>query len=212
MLDLPILLTELAQHRPVFHSEADFQLALAWQIKQQVPSRDLRLEKRAPILAQRVYADIWVTEGASTAVIELKYKTRAVSLQVGDEQFDLLSHAAQDLGRYDFLKDVVRLQEIVAGGTAAVGYAVFLTNDSAYWSAPSKSQFADGLFRIHHGREVSGELSWGATASAGTMKNREAPLTIQGKHQLAWEPYSHFPGPRGEFRYLLVQVAHPTHA
>ena len=65
MLDLPTLLTVLAQQRAVFHSEADFQLALAWQIKQQVPSRALRLEKRAPILAQRVYADIWVTEGAS---------------------------------------------------------------------------------------------------------------------------------------------------
>lgn len=103
----------------------------------------------------------------------------------------------------------MRLQEIVTSGTAAVGYAVFLTNDSAYWSTPSKSELADGLFRIHHGREVSGELSWGATASAGTKKGREAPLMIIGKHQLVWEPYSHFPAPRGELRYLLVQVAHP---
>lgn len=30
MLDLPSLLAALAHHRPVFHSEADFQLALAW--------------------------------------------------------------------------------------------------------------------------------------------------------------------------------------
>jgi hypothetical protein len=37
---------ELRQHRPVFHSEADFQHALAWTAHQSNPSLRVRLETR----------------------------------------------------------------------------------------------------------------------------------------------------------------------
>lgn len=36
-VDLEEALRTLAQLRPVFHSEADFQLALAWHVQQQDP-------------------------------------------------------------------------------------------------------------------------------------------------------------------------------
>jgi hypothetical protein len=206
VFDLPNALTALATERPVFHSEADFQLALAWQLKHQEPSRHVRLEKRAPLLRDRLYVDLWAKEGQEVAAIELKYKTREATFAVGDEEFELFNQAAQDLARYDFLKDVVRLQEVVASGTATVGYAVFLTNDRSYWSPSSRSVLADELFRIHHGRELSGNLIWGATASPGTTKGREAALNIIGPHKLEWSPYSTLAGPRGEFRYLMVQV------
>lgn len=209
VIDLPKALSALATERPVFHSEADFQLALAWQLKQQVPSRHIRLEKRAPLLQERLYVDLWARDGQEVATIELKYKTREAAFVVADEQFELFNQAAQDLARYDFLKDIVRLQQVVASGTATVGYAVFLTNDRSYWSPSSRSVLADELFRIHHGRELAGALTWGATASLGTTKGREATLNIIGPHKLEWLPYSTLPGPRGEFRYLMVQVAPP---
>ncbi len=48
------------------------------------------------------------------------------------ESFTLLDHGAQLLGRYDFLKDVSRLQQVVAVNPAVRGYAILLTNDSSY--------------------------------------------------------------------------------
>ena len=206
MLDLPNLLQSLAVERPVFHSEADFQLALAWEIKRRVPTCDIRLEKCVPFLNRRRYVDIWITKGNQIVAIELKYPTRLRTLESNGEQFELRDHSAEDCGRYDFLKDIVRLQGLVAAGVANAGYALLLTNDPSYWSPPIQKGQSDELFRIHHGRELSGEVAWGPSASPGTTKGREASLTILGEHKLTWENYSSFSIRNGKFRYLLIQV------
>ena len=44
MLDIDGLMTELSRTRKVFHSEADFQHALAWQIREHMPECEIRLE------------------------------------------------------------------------------------------------------------------------------------------------------------------------
>ena len=44
MLDIDGLMTGLAGTRKVFHSEADFQHALAWQIHEAMPESRIRLE------------------------------------------------------------------------------------------------------------------------------------------------------------------------
>ncbi len=48
--------------------------------------------------------------------IELKYKTRHLLGIVGGEIYDLGDQAAQDLGRYDFFKDIERLERFVRSG------------------------------------------------------------------------------------------------
>lgn len=45
MIDIEQVLKELAKKRPVFHSEADFQHALAWEIQITYPDANIRLEK-----------------------------------------------------------------------------------------------------------------------------------------------------------------------
>ena len=53
--------------------------------------------------------------------IELKYLTSAVRAEVPGEAFHLRTQAAQDLGRYDILKDLVRVERLVAAGLADRG-------------------------------------------------------------------------------------------
>lgn len=129
--------------------------------------------------------------------IELKYKTR-----------DLLDQSAQDVGRYDFLRDIQRLEQIVLDRDDIEGYAIFLTNDSAYWSPPRNTQTVDASFRIHQGRILTGELGWGSGASKGTMHGREETIHIKGVYNLQWEDYSQpsRESSYGKFRYLLVKV------
>jgi hypothetical protein len=52
-------LDRLAQRRPIFHSEADLQLALAWELQTSYPDAAVRLEKRV-INNPRVELDILV--------------------------------------------------------------------------------------------------------------------------------------------------------
>jgi hypothetical protein len=129
MVDIEDVLLSLAKSRPVFHSEADFQHALAWEIHRHLPQASVRLEYKPPEVTSRMYLDIWVALGTTRIAIELKYKTRKVKTVVGGEAFDLSNHGAQDLGRYDFLKDIQRLENVCAARRDTVGYTIMLTND-----------------------------------------------------------------------------------
>ena len=207
MIDIARLLTRLAIKRPIFHSEADFQHGLAWEIHQELPACSIRLEFKPPYLDDRLYLDIWTPNEEATLAVELKYKTRGLRIKVAGETFDLLNQSAQDVGRYDFCKDIQRLEQIVSKRSNVTGYAILLTNDSAYWSQPRSDRTVDASFRIHQGRILTGDLRWGANASRGTMRSREEPISIKGVYELDWKDYSEpSKGSYGKFKYLLVKV------
>ena len=207
MLDIDGLMASLADTRKVFHSEADFQHALAWHIHQAMPEGQVRLEVDVmPVEHQRRFLDIWLpVEGIA---IELKYKTRGLELEQGDESFALRDQGAQVQGRYDFLRDIQRLELTRSKlKQCKAGYAVLLTNDSSYWKVPMRRDTVDADFRVHEGRESSGALAWAAGASSGTVGDRKSPIQIRGSYRLRWREYSSFPEkPYGRFRYLAVSV------
>ena len=197
----------LADSRKVFHSEADFQHALAWHIHQAMPESQVRLEVDVmQVEHQRRFLDIWLPlEGIA---IELKYKTRGLELEQDDEPFVLRNQSAQDQGRYDFLLDIQRLELMRSNlKQCKAAYAVLLTNDSSYWKVPTHRDTVDADFRVHEGRAVSGALAWAARASSGTVGGRESPIQIRASYRLRWREYSNFPGKSyGSFRYLAVSV------
>ena len=126
---------------------------------------------------------------------------------IENERFILQNQVAQDLGRYDFIKDVHRIEKLVFDNVASRGYSLFLTNDSAYWKLPNKSETIDKEFRIHEGKVLTGICSWGDNASAGTKKTREESLHILGKYINNWKSYSFVKsGTWGEFKYNLLET------
>jgi hypothetical protein len=210
MLDIRNILAALSVKRPLFHSEADFQHALAWEIHQQWLGCSIRLEFKPPNATDRTYIDIWVKTLDILIAIELKYKTRTFSTNIQGEDFNLSNHSAPDQGRYDFLKDIQRLEQIVYGySNAAIGYAIFLSNDPTYWKLPLDKPTADAQFRIHQNRTLTGELNWGTTASSGSTRGREKPIIIKGSYTPNWLDFSKLnglPQTGGDFKYLLVKV------
>ncbi len=209
VLEISEVLSSLAKQRPVFHSEADFRHAFAWEIHQRLPSDALvRLELPVQVRQQFLHIDVWVVYQNTTLAVELKYKTRRLTIHIGNEQYRLKDQSAQDTSRYDFLKDVQRLEQVVAVHPNSIGYAVLLTNDSAYWKKPVNHSTVDADFRLYDGRVVEGVLAWGVNASDGTKKDREQSLELQGKYQLRWSDYSYpSSGSYGEFRSLVVKVS-----
>lgn len=78
------------------------------------------------------------------------------------ELFSVQNHGAQDLGRYNFIRDVWRAETIVEHSAKVAGHALMLTNDPSYWSPPRNSHTVDSEFRLHDGRELQGSLNWGS--------------------------------------------------
>jgi hypothetical protein len=206
------VLDDLSALRPIFHSEADFQLALAWQIQQRDAAMLVRLETRP---AAGVHLDLAFSRpdlGRSTA-IELKYLTRAWSGVVDGERYELKDHGAQDIRAYDVVKDIVRVERFIAARDGADGAVIVLANDASYWR-PTKADDTSNAaaFRVSEGVVLSGSRAWGPRTGAGTMKGRIDALDILGRYEMHWSDYARLPGggPGAELRRLVADVRSPS--
>lgn len=206
LVDLNIAMRELASKRPVFHSEADFQHALALTIAAMEPDANIRLEYR-PLSDERVYLDMWIADGDRKLAVELKYKTRMVSIDWQGERYDLANQGAQDLGAYDVWKDVQRIEGVCTRGDGVEGYVICLSNDPVYWRQPKENVTVGSAFRLNEGRTATGGLYWASHAGDGTMKNREKPIVLSGSYRIAWHDFSRLgPGTGLTFRYAVIPV------
>lgn len=205
--DIDRVLERLAEERPIFHSEADFQFALAWQINEMTPNAGVRLEWPFSLDGANRHLDIRLrTPGIA---IELKYRTSRASVALDGEQFSLKNQAAQNHGRYDFIEDIGRIERMAAehptedrrGPTR--GYAVLLTNDHLYWKKGGNGT-NDEEFRIHGDQTLTGTMTWAKETKP--TKQRKQPLTLSGSYELHWKRYSRLPTENGEFRYLAVDI------
>ena len=199
-------LTALGHARPAFHSEADFQHALAWTIREQNPQCPLRLE--VPLRrAVNSYVDILVGPDSTTA-LELKYHKGLLQTVVNDEEFDLTGTAPRDVARYGFIKDIERLERFVQDFSISTGFALMLTNDPRLWSDRESNERIDREFNLSEGNTLTGHLNWAAHASPGSRIGGLKGIQIKGSYRCIWSPYSMVPNAKhGEFRYLLVQVS-----
>jgi hypothetical protein len=161
--DIGTWLATLRQARSVFHSEADFQQALAWAIHVSDSSARVRLETR-PAPGMRLDLLIWRPDLNRHLALELKYLTAAWSGEVDGEQYGLVSQGAQDIRAYDVLKDVQRVERFVNGHPGRSGMVLVLSNDPGYWSRPGHGRATNaGAFRIYEGQVISGSRAWGLT-------------------------------------------------
>ncbi|WP_329330063.1 hypothetical protein [Streptomyces mirabilis] len=203
-ISLGDVIAQLGRHRPVFHSEADLQHSFAralWELSPDVHSR-LEVPQRAGSKAE--YLDLLCIGPSARTAIEFKYFTRRWTGTVGApaEDYALKGHAAADLARLYFVRDIARLERFCRRPDQN-GLAIMLTNDASLWTPPgaSRGQTRDREFRIHQGRELVGTLLW----AEGAYKPNTC--TLRGTYPLDWEPYSELDGAGGEFRYLAVSVS-----
>ena len=139
-------------------------------------------------------------DGAVDA-IELKYQTRKLEVKVGDEKFDLASKGADDNLGYDFVSDMVRVERLAAMDSNCTGHAILLSNEAVWNESKKAGEFNKDAFRIHHGRILSGLLSWRKRYESNA---RAAALDLQGTYTAVWRDYSDLGVKHGEFRYLWL--------
>jgi len=208
-MDLDTILSDLGARRPVFHSEADFQHALAWTIQSAYPAAQVRLEYPLRGLKGRAALDIVVRESGVTTAIEVKYCKAQLTIEVSGEAFQLPSTVARDLFRHDVCKDIWRLEYAIGTGQADRGVALVLSNDPGLWSDTGFDSI-DRQFKIHHGQTLTGTLTWSDRAN-GTQKNREQPIQLAGHYAMEWRPYSDLGVRNGRFQMLEVPVSVGAH-
>jgi hypothetical protein len=164
MLNFNDLLSSIKdKNRPVFHSEDDFKFSLSQVIVERYPNFSVRLERPTEIpmlyrngeqiIVRSPIDIILVDEIGNTIPIELKYKTKKAVFDFNNEEYSLLNHSANDVGRYSFRKDIYRIEKYLEKQTnSKVGYVLILTNDENYssFNAWDKNNI-DKHFTFHQG-------------------------------------------------------------
>lgn len=206
-VDMAELLTRLAAQRPVFHSEADFQHAFAWEAHRMDPALVIRLETHPE---PNVRLDLLLSRPdlQRHTAVELKYLTAHWEGDIAGEHFALSNHGAQDVRAYDVVKDISRLERFVAGRPGWNGLFVAVTNDPSFWRPVTHGRQTNAdAFRIYEGVTLQGLRSWGVRTGPGTMKGREAAIELTGQYRLAWRDYTRVDAsPRGTFRALALEI------
>lgn len=210
-MDPVAVLSALSERRPVFHSEADFQFAFAWQAKLANPRLEVRLETH-PRPNVRLDLELIDPSGAGMA-IELKYMTRRWAGVVANESHALKNHGASDLRGYDIVKDITRVEQFIDERQGWTGLVIALTNEPGYWRQPTHGRPTNAdAFRIYEGNVLAGERAWGPN-TGGTSRGREAILALRGSYPLRWLDYSKVDDTAaGTFRTLLVPIRTGTSA
>jgi hypothetical protein len=193
---------KLAQKHPFFSSKEAFKNSFKHQLQEKfrvIENKDFH----------GCVVDLWVEDPNSEQqhAIYLMNKLAGLTIKQENQFIELKHHGAEDCGRYDFLKQVEKLEKITMVRDNINGIAILLTNDHLYWNPPTQSHTVDSYFRIHENRVLTGELKWLEHASAGTIKDRENPIVIKGTYKLQWQHYSTVSNEKhGEFCYLAVHV------
>ena len=205
--DANLVLDSLSSTREVFHSEFDFQFAFAWTAKNIYPHLEVRLETH-PTPSESLDLALVDPTSNSGIAIEFKYKTLAWEGNHQGEIFALKSHGASDIGCYDIVKDIARVERFIAEKSRWNGYAITLTNDPTYWNLRTHGRQTNAEeFRVSDGLTLKGSRRWGPNTGNGTKKGREADLDIAGTYKLKWRPYSEVSiKAGGTFKSLVVQV------
>ena len=217
---------KLADNGRLFCSEADFQFALAWELQEILSSAHILLEfgvdvitRSSPSICDTFYVDIVVVLDEKRYYIELKYHTSKCNYSYCGYQIRLKNQGAQDLLRYDYLKDIDRLLTIskTDEGSFGGGYAIVLTNDKLIYETPwsVSKKVLDYFFRIHErvGSRTQeypipgGTVLWNnKTKGEGhwtTKGSRAAKLKLPQSINTRWDMYF---TDRQDFRYLINEI------
>lgn len=234
-IDISTCMQVFVAKRRLFQSEAQFQFELAWHIQEMYPDykvylevltatrKDTAVKNNTAYSKKRAYTDIVVFDSDGNYIaIELKYKTAKGNYE--NNSINLLNHGATDFGRFDFLYDIWRIEQLKQNNIQqynfkfdstkfAGGYAIFLTNEKKYWE-DSKEEKKDFLYRDFC---ISGKdciekdipLKWNKNPKKpeccvnGTFRDIE--LTFIQKYDFKWQPYYN-DGANPEFMYLIEEI------
>ena len=191
--------TFLESNEELLFNERDFQMHLATWLRNSANRYDdvdveyyvPRQELDSYVWDSELRLDIVVKKDSEYCPVELKYKTRKVERKISrfdedltDDVVVMKNQGAQDLGMYDFWKDVRRV-ELVRNRFERVkgGLAVFVTNDGFYTKG-SKESSNNYLFNTSAGKAHSKQKRWANPES--TCAKTHPNFEVEREYSIEW--------------------------
>jgi hypothetical protein len=214
MRDTIIQLIEesLLKRKDFFMKEEEIQLYLANCLSESKKFDLIHLEYHIPFYllgqypwsdSKNVYIDVVIEKNNKYYPIEVKYKTTSQKLPInvfGSSNFvNLEHHGAQNIGCYDFWKDIKRLEFFENNfKNVESGIMLFITNDNSYLKSPQNKDVGYAQFSIEENRSVkSGEvLDWNGALSISVNR---PPIVLNHSYTLNWKNLN-----LDQHKYLII--------
>ena len=208
-----------AKKEILHYKEAQLQFNLALYLSKKIKDFEVCLEYTSYKDDKKLSETdiILINKDGGYIPIELKYKTLSLGMK---NNFDLKNQSAQDLGRYNFIKDIKRLEELKYTKINAeesiinpnlkkylFGFAVFLTNDKSYWEI-QHNNVGQGVnyksFCIGDNDTLKGELKVVNKKNKSKIKN----IRLRDIYKCNWKEYHEFSAYKKNaiFKYLIITV------
>ena len=216
----------LSGENVLFSNESDLQLRLSCYLKLSghydrveveyyVPFQEL--QRLDPSLTTAnlpwdsdLYIDIVVEKDGQFVPIELKYPTKDIwgaftrfGVAVTAKVPMLKNQGAQDIVRYNYWKDVRRIEALrqAYAATIAGGLAVMVTNDPSYQKSPTSGSVGYGPFCIEDGRVVKQPQNCDMSWQNGVSVAKDHPnFQIFGNYSIKWQSMPKMKG----FSYIIL--------
>jgi hypothetical protein len=153
--------------------------------------------------SNNIYIDIVIEKDNLFYPIEIKYKTRAQLIPLlifgQNENIILGQHGAQNIGCYDFWKDLKRLELFEQNfENVERGVMLFVSNDFTYQNAPLNQNVGYAQFSIHNGKNIPANtfLNWNGNLA---VSNGRPGLTTIHPYMISWTPMQ-----IEEHHYILI--------
>jgi hypothetical protein len=154
--------------------------------------------------ANNIYIDIVLQVDDVFYPIEIKYKSKPQAIMSnifgGEHEIILRNHGAQNIGCYDFWKDVKRCEIFESNfQNAQRGIVVFVTNDETYLNPPLNNNVGYANFSIHDGRivEAGSILDWNGDL---VIADTRPPISIQYRNELDWSDFGYLE----QHKFLII--------
>ena len=196
--ELKKIIENLSIKRPLFHSEADFQHELALLLGRERGQVDLRLERPYLENVLKFFLDILVNTENEKIGIELKYVTNSFPQEDNGEMFNLKTHGNYGGSRFNFLKDVYRLDQLKERKEIFKGFAIILTNVKDFYSGKNYDNRFKHLY-LYEGRKIKKGDVIKFVENTTPKKFQPFKLENVNGYHLQWKPY----GKYTDFKYLM---------
>ena len=235
MIDMHDVMGKLSKKRKIFHSEADFQLALAREIESIYPSAKIVLEGQ-PLtfihdekgddnddnynsnkLKKAIDISFWLEN--RLYIIELKYMKATIEAEIDGKRFKLKYPDENQNCRDYFYRDILRIENAVNSHSIECGFAILLTNYQPFWDKdhklngykkPKLDWNKYPAFKVYDGATIPKKNEW--HDSAKDLRKRDS-VEFGGEYPVHWADYSTIEtqncishSENSVFKYLLIHI------
>lgn len=217
--DVQVCLNSLSARKCIFHSEAEFQFELAWEIKNKLSDKYKKMEVRFEFPAQKLRNNSSLLKGMGDSrsrpaidllviindrwyPIELKYITAKLS----DDEYNLVDGNGTDKA-FNFIYDIKRI-ELFADAykdNFDKGFSILLTNNQSYYNSKkiNTNTFNYDSFYLTDNRIIGGTVWYKSEAKirheTPQKANQNVKLrkidekkyfNLRAAYPIKWEYYS----------------------